>query len=262
MRLDEVTAILEKVKDKVSSRVKAKIMEILDIAYSYNGLGSRFTFDVDKDFDKQVNRILVELSDSIIEDTKKASEKVVDEEDKEMAFFRAFSTKKDKDFTERIDSHCSHLKFVMEGFLAVCFAKKLTKGEIMGDLTTFLSNPYGFRPMKDAFKKQEDYQSNFIRSNGYRYGKGINTNPMKGLVLTSQEGIMTAYQSGIISEYRRNADIIGYRVFRGSSYDCDICDELCIGIHPLSEIVLPAHPRCRCYTEPVFRDEYDNNKRT
>ena len=49
--------------------------------------------------------------------------------------------------------------------------------------------------------------------------------------------------------------IIGYRVHRGSTYDCEECDELCIGIHPLDDQVLPAHPRCMCYTTPVVIGE-------
>ena len=86
---------------------------------------------------------------------------------------------------------------------------------------------------------------------GAKYGKGTPESILKGLTLTNQTMVNQAYQYGRILRYRHDG-AIGYRVYRNSTYDCPVCDELCIGIHPLDEIVLPAHPRCVCYTKPVY----------
>ena len=48
---------------------------------------------------------------------------------------------------------------------------------------------------------------------------------------------------------------VRYRVRRGSNYPCALCDSLCGITWPISVEVLPAHPHCVCYAEPVYDNQ-------
>lgn len=43
------------------------------------------------------------------------------------------------------------------------------------------------------------------------------------------------------------AGVRGYEIFRGSDYDCPICNTLPGKVYPMTKMILPAHPRCVCY---------------
>lgn len=98
--------------------------------------------------------------------------------------------------------------------------------------------------MRKTVEHTENYSIN-------RYGKGILASPVEGMTLVGQNMLNEAYQHGTMLGYRRRG-ALGYRVHRGSTYDCPVCDTRSIGIHPVTEICLPTHPRCCCWTIPVF----------
>lgn len=49
--------------------------------------------------------------------------------------------------------------------------------------------------------------------------------------------------------------VIGYYVYRASSYDCPLCDDECGRLHPLTEMVVPIHPNCVCVTVEAYEGE-------
>lgn len=48
--------------------------------------------------------------------------------------------------------------------------------------------------------------------------------------------------------------ITHYRTIRGSTYDCQLCDEMTEKIWPVDEVALPYHPRCVCIPVPVVEE--------
>ena len=47
---------------------------------------------------------------------------------------------------------------------------------------------------------------------------------------------------------------IGYTIHRGSGFDCPYCESFTGVVHPMTECLLPLHPRCVCYSVPVYGD--------
>lgn len=66
---------------------------------------------------------------------------------------------------------------------------------------------------------------------------------------------MRAYNDALAMKWSYGGKIVGYYVFRGSDYDCPACDEQCGFIHPLTEMVLPVHPRCLCFCVEAYAGE-------
>lgn len=254
MTMPEVIDLMAGMKGYVNGRTLATVNQIIAISQEWSFLEADFTFDASADLDAQVNRLLILLSDAIMEETERRAGLTTDEESRETALIWARRPIDGQDTTWRLDRHCSDLKFALEGYLAVCFARHIAGTEIFGGVTAFLNSPNTWRPMRESLADPE-FRSRFVADAGFHFGRGVAADPRDGLTLVAQTFINEAHQRGVLSEYSRMPGVIGYRVHRGSSYDCPECDDLCRGIHPLDEQVLPAHPRCVCYTTPVRAED-------
>lgn len=252
MTIDEVTQYLIGIQGRVTSEVLDAIREILNLSREYSFLGQRFTFDASADLSEQVNLILIEMSDALLDEMNARTLKTVEEHDDDNDIIMYINREQyGMDAVTRMDKHASALRFALEGYLAVSFANKLSNADIIGDAIRFLSNPYGWQPMQEAFAHPEGWASEIIQTRGFHVGRGNDTDTIKAITLMIQYEVLEGYHRSQLLDFGRDPDIIGYRVVRGSTYDCEVCDELCIGIHPLDVQVLPAHPRCRCSMIPV-----------
>ena len=71
-----------------------------------------------------------------------------------------------------------------------------------------------------------------------------------------------AWMRELANDYKEDG-AVGYYVFRGSSYPCDLCDSAC-GFHPLTDMSFfpPLHPHCCCGAVPIYslnESANDNN---
>lgn len=244
--LDEMARANESVRERIQD-ASARIMLL---AEAYRILGKKFTFDSDRILDDKVNSVLVELSDAVLDDMVTATRKGLETDDDTSIAWARLST----NAQNTVDKYSSHLKFILEGWIAIGFANKLSSGRIVTMLMSYMENPYTHPLWRAAFEDGLEYAAGIIRDKGYRWGRGTPISPLKGMILAEESFINTAYQRGVVKSFSAQG-AIGYRVFRGSGFDCAFCDELCVGIHPITEVVLPAHPRCRCYAVPVFAGE-------
>ena len=257
--LQDIAAIATDYRLKVASTVG----KILALAEAYRSLGKQFTFEADADLDAETNRILMALSDEILADAevrmRRAIEEANNEEDAdEIVAFVLF------DITAQNTLGVTGvmpvppafiLKFILEGWATIGFANGLSKGSIATNLLVFLANPYISPLWKKAFEDGRSYASKIIREGGYYWDKGTPISPLRGFVLTSSGMVNRAYNRGVVYGYRR-AGAIGYRVLRGSDYDCPSCDDVVAGSpYPIDDVVLPVHPNCVCYTVPVFEKD-------
>lgn len=249
---EKVLDAMARAEKSVLSHIHDYTQRILTLAEAYRILGNQFTFGSDGQLDAKVNSLLVELSDAVLEDTYASALVGLDEEeDKDTVLAWARLT---TNVQNTVDKYSSHLKFLLEGWIAIGFANKLSKGQLLTDIMAYMDNPYINPLWRDAFADGMQYTTKIIREGGWKWGKGTPISPVKGMALTQSNFINTAYQKGVVNGFVRNG-AIGYRVHRGSTYDCPTCDEACVGVHPLTEIVTPLHLRCCCWLTPVFEGE-------
>ena len=243
---------MAKAKDDVERRLRQYIPEIIRECIAFGYLGKNFTFDV-SDLSDRVNSRLIALSDAILDDIESRAKWAIsyaEEEDDEDAILLYIKRKiGEEDIVQRLDKHCSTLRYFLEGWIAIGMVNKLKEYELTNNILSYIDNPFASPLWQEAFNA--GYLSTAIRSRGYSYGKGNQRNVLSALTEIERYAINEAFQYGRLLHYGKTG-AIGYIIHRGSSYDCPHCDSNCGFVIPLNDIRLPQHNRCCCWSEPIF----------
>lgn len=243
---------MAKAKDDVERRLRQYIPEIIRECMAFGYLGKNFTFDV-SDLSDRVNSRLIALSDAILDDIESRAKWAIsyaEEEDDEDAILLYIKRKiGEEDIVQRLDKHCSTLRYFLEGWIAIGMVNKLKEYELTNNILSYIDNPFASPLWQEAFNA--GYLSTAIRSKGYSYGKGNQRNVLSALTEIERYAINEAFQYGRLLNYGKTG-AIGYIIHRGSSFDCPHCDSNCGFVIPLDDIRLPQHNRCCCWSEPIF----------
>lgn len=253
--MDRVIAEMAKAKTDVDKRLRIYIPEIIRECMAFSYLGKYFTFDYEAELNDTINTKLIALSDAILEDIEERARKAIEyaeaEEDEDTILFYIKRPIESQDIVQRLDKHCSTLRYFLEGWIAIGLYNNIKEYDLTQQILSYIDNPFASPLWQEAFNA--GYLSTAIRSQGYTFGKGNQRNVLNALTEIERYAINEAYQYGKILGYGKKG-AIGYRTHRNSSFDCPYCDELTTHVWPLDEIVLPAHPRCVCYSTPVYRE--------
>ena len=253
--MKRVVEEMAKAKGDVEKRLRYYIPEIIKECMAFAYLGKAFTFN-ESDLSERVNKRLISLSDDILSDIEERARKSIqyaDEEEDEDAILAYIKRPIDgQDIVERIDKHCSTLRYFLEGWLAIGFVNNLKEYELTNQILTYIDNPIASSLWQEA--RNAGYFSDSIRAGVYLYGKGNQKNVLSALTEIERYAINEAFQYGSILHYGKEG-AIGYMIHRGSTYDCPYCDSNCGFVIPLDDIRLPQHPRCVCYSTPVYANE-------
>ena len=243
---------MAKAKNDVERRLRQYIPEIIRECMAFGYLGKNFTFDV-SDLSDRVNSRLIALSDAILDDIESRAKWAIsyaEEEDDEDAILLYIKRKiGEEDIVQRLDKHCSTLRYFLEGWIAIGMVNKLKEYELTNNILSYIDNPFASPLWQEAFNA--GYLSTAIRSQGYSYGKGNQRNVLSALTEIERYAINEAFQYGRLLHYGKTG-AIGYIIHRGSSYDCPHCDSNCGFVIPLNDIRLPQHNRCCCWSEPIY----------
>lgn len=248
------TALLIRTERLMRKLVEESCMDIAAACEPGRALGKGFSYGALPGLDRRVNSLLVELSDRCLAETESlmreaALEAGLEEDDADSVVAWVGEGKYGKDARSRSDSYCSHLKYILEGWLAIGFARKWSAAYTAARASSEL-DPYLTPEWRAAFR-EKGWGPDIITSGGYRWGSGVPVSPSKGLALGAGAMAVSAYRHAELVKYGR-LGAVGYRVRRGSNYPCALCDSLCGITWPISVEVLPAHPHCVCYAEPVY----------
>ena len=236
--------ILATVRTGVRPRIVALIDEILSLAWVYRAEG--FTFDADSTLDAQVNKVLADFSDGEIADAEKKLRKLLESLEwsdfGDDALEYAEREQNDQNAVYRFDMHASHLKEIIAVWLGISFVSGLSRSETARQIWGYWGSP-------ELSPKWVGPRSPF-----FLWGKGYTKNILNGIVVLEQDIINSAYQFAVLQDFGRQG-AIGYKIKRGSGYNCPYCDEHCGIVYPLSRQILPLHSRCMCIAYPVFSNE-------
>ena len=253
--MERVIEEMARAKSDVERRLRQYIPEIIRECMAFAYLGKTFTFDV-QDLSDKVNAELIALSDAILDDIESRAKTAIEyaeEEDDEDAILLYIRRKiGEEDIVQRLDKHCSTLRYFLEGWIAIGMVKNIKEYELTNQILSHIDNPFASPLWQEAF--DAGYLSTAIQTRGYSYGKGNQRDVLSALTEIERYAINEAYQYGSMLNFAKRG-AVGYRVHRGSTYDCPSCDELTKTIWPIDTLVLPNHPRCMCYMTPVFADE-------
>lgn len=241
----------------VEREMKAAIREITAFCEEYRHLGKRFTFDATGIGD-DIDTMLIALSDAIMDDFYDRIDRTLEDagtdEDRDDIYLFIGRETDGMTAQDRVDRHVSRLKWSLEGLLAVCFTEGIFRGNMEMRIWLALTSPEASALLRKA-REGGGYAASFIRDGNLNSRRGYAGNIAKAISAIGDELIAEAFHYGMILHYGHEG-AVGYRVKRNSTFNCPLCDSLCATVHPLTEIVLPAHPRCCCSTYPVFPGEY------
>ncbi len=118
--------------------------------------------------------------------------------------------------------------------------------QLLSAIRTGYKDPYKTSVVTKAQKKQFDISTP-------SYGKGIFRNAYQNIVRNVKQVVSIAWGRAE-QEYGEESGAIGYQVFRGSSFPCSTCDDLCGYVHPIGTMVIPAHISCVCRAEFIYNE--------
>ena len=250
--MNRVIEEMSRAKSDVERRLRERIPEIIRECMAFAYLGKTFTFEV-ADLADKVDARLIALSDDILSDieerARKAIEYAEEEDDEEIILAYIKREINGSDIIERLDKHCSTLRYFLEGWMAIGLVNGIETYELTNHILRYIDNPFASPLWQESFNA--GYLSDSIRSRRYIYGRGNQKNVLSALTEIEQYAINEAFQYGRLLHYGKTG-AIGYIIHRGSTFDCPHCDSNCGFIIPLDDIRLPQHPRCVCWSEPIY----------
>lgn len=250
--LDELVQMMSKCRNDVDSELRKKIDVILTLCEPYRNYGYSFRFDVSGDLDKDVNRILVLLSDALLEDFKSRAQGLTQKDD-DKAVVYATGMRNGMTAQQRLDRHCSRLRYILEGWIAISFVRGWNKQQTKAKIMRYLNNPFGIPEWADALFDSR-YMATILAEGDLNRRKGLMNSILASMSLVGEGVINDTYCYEAIREMAE-AGVERYGVRRGSDFPCNACDEVCLHTYPITQIVVPVHPRCVCQTFPVYSDD-------
>lgn len=152
-----------------------------------------------------------------------------------------------KTFTER--SHTYMMYFFNDVIKIIIAGRRLRMKDaaIANSMASQFKNPYSSGMIPQANAKGADIQIP-------AYGRGVYHSAYGNIVRNAQGTIAVAWGREERNFAKRNG-AVGFRIHRGSSYPCPVCDEASEGIHKITDTVPPLHVNCVCYVEFVYNED-------
>lgn len=228
----------------VRSRMRESVYDILDLVWQERS--DKFAFADNPEVDAEVNRILQRLSDGFLEDARNDARNLLksleydDWMDESIEDAEAEIDGETAQF--RFDMQASHLKELLQGWIVVAAVYGLSKWQVWTNLNAYIANPMASELWRGA------------GLGALKWGRGYAHNIIKDVQRLERDFINRAYlQAKLYDMAEKGA--IGYTIHRGSTFDCPLCDSYTGKVWPLDAEILPLHPNCCCWMEPVFGDE-------
>lgn len=235
-RLSEDTASF---KRYASKEFWQAVSELIALAYKYASAGADFLWDMDPNLDAEANRILQDLSDSLAEKAKAIARSVIEESFELGDLDEAWDRDNGNAYVPivtRLDLQGSHLKELLEIWVALAFVHHISKSELKVLISRYLANPYA----SPLWKR--------LPQDAIKWGRGYARNVLEQMTVIGQGAIVAAVRYAEWNDARdTGADYYVRR--RGSGYECKVCQDMANKPIPIYVPFEIPHPRCMCWPE-------------
>lgn len=219
------------------------VQALLDLVWSRRAATSDFRFTDDPELDAEANAILRGLSDTLVARAKARAEAIIRDSLPEYDFgeeweedWDAADDEYDTPILWRFDMEGSHLRDLLEIWIALAVTNAISKSELRVLISRYLSNPFA-SPLWAGVPK-----------GALAWGRGYSKNILEQIAIIGQNAIVGASRRAEQREERRGGATYYIRR-RGSNYDCDVCEDMANIPIPIEEPFDLPHSRCMCYPE-------------
>ena len=145
---------------------------------------------------------------------------------------------------------------------AMIVAAKLAKMDASKAVTTvrsYLHTAYQMPGMATAFKNASQFKAEYIRTRGVKQGNvGSSNSEANNILRFARTTLQMAWMHWKREDFERDG-AVGFMCFRGSTFHCPICDDVCNKFYPIdSQMPLPVHSNCCCFAIPVFQRDIND----
>lgn len=219
------------------------VKALLDLVWAKRVPATDFRFTDDAELDAEANAILRGLSDTLAAMAKARAEAIIRDSITEYDFGdewdEDWDSVDDEDETTllwRFDMEGSHLRELLEIWIALAVANGIAKSELRVQISRYLANPFA-SPLWGRVPK-----------GAISWGRGYSKNILEQITVIGQNAIVGAARRAEQRDERRGGATYYIRR-RGSGYDCDVCDEMANVPIPIDVPFELPHSRCMCYPE-------------
>lgn len=219
------------------------VKALLDLVWSKRIPSGDFRFTDDPELDADANELLRGLSDTLAARAKARAEDII----RDSIGGYDFGEEWDEDWESvdeedgtpllwRFDMEGSHLRDLLEIWIALAVANEITKSELRVLISRYINNPYA-SPLWAGVPK-----------GALAWGRGYSKNILEQMTILGQNAIVGAARRAEQRDERERGATYYIRR-RGSNYDCGECDDLCGFPIPIEEPFEHTHSRCMCWPE-------------
>lgn len=234
---------------RIESELKDAVRKLTEIGYKYNVRAEDFAFSADESLREDVAEVMDLLEDEIMELVEQYSLNATDDKQRRsnlLPWLAALHSRNTNNLSETLHERLRQFLYDTEAQIAAMKLAGYNQQKAISRAVSTMHSVYTSPEMLSAFRKRS--ASTFIRQHGVHHGNiGLSSS---GAVNVENFGANTAIQAWSESQFEeakeRGKD--GYFCFRGSTFPCPMCDDVCSVFHTMDEgMVLPVHGHCCCY---------------
>lgn len=231
--------------------------QIVTICYRYDVDPLTFTisYEYNEDMMNEIAEVMDQAEELILNLIYEYSTRVTADKD-HMAFLVAWIQTLGRNNRNQEETLYSYLFKTMKDYEAAIAAlryKEFSMADAITKIKMYKHQIYSMPEIMEAFKHSQDFSAQYIQTLGVQAGAvGLSNSGATNVTNMAKTTLQMAWMRGVQMEWEEDG-AVGYMCFRGSTYECPKCDDVCNILHDIKgQMVLPVHPNCCCYAVPIY----------
>ena len=231
---------------------------IVTICYKYNVSPGNFTIseEYNPEMMAEIEAVMDELEEAILELMDEHAAKATDNEQHKALIIAWIATlgRGNRNLKDTLETYMAKFLKDIEAAVAALRFMGASQSEAITKIKTYLHHIYDMPEVRTAIRNRNNILATFIRLGGVWQGAvGLSNNGSTNITRMLEITLQMAWMREQALDFQEKG-AAGYYQLRGSTYNCDACDEA-VGFHEGTEDIMQAplvHPHCCCYRIPIY----------
>lgn len=253
----EETGLL--LQERIDSLLEEAAERIVIICYAYGVDPKRLLFSsaFNEDMMKEIGEVMNELEEEIMDLILEYSTRVTTDRDRINALLLWLSTlgRGDRNLQETLEGYMYKMMQDWNAAIAAMMYMGVKESDAVTKIKTYLHDIYQMPEVMTVIRsRRNEFAATYIYYGGVQKGAvGISNNGSTNVTNLAKRTLQMAWMRSQAMDFKEDG-ASGYYQLRGSTYNCDICDDE-VGFHPNIDEILTKpypHPGCCCYRVPIY----------